>query len=43
MFVSSVSFSALAPGAYRQVPAPLAQRSGAEKLHEHSGESGTER
>lgn len=37
------SFSALAPGAYRQVPAPRTQRSGPEKLHEHSGESGTER
>lgn len=39
----SLSFSALAAGAYRQVPAPLAQRSGAEKLHEYPGESGTER
>lgn len=37
------SFFAVAPGAYRQVPAPRAQRSGSEKLHEHSGESGTER
>lgn len=36
-------FSALAPGAYRQVTAPRTQRCGAEKLHEYSGESGAER
>lgn len=42
-FFLSVSFSGIAPGTYRQVPAPLAQRCGAEELHEYSGESGTER
>lgn len=43
MFFSTFSFSAPAPGAYRQVPAPCAQRRGAEELHEYSGEGGTER
>lgn len=41
MFISS--FSAAATGAYRQVAAPVAQRCGAEKLHEYSGEGCSER
>lgn len=37
------SLFSLAPGAHRQVAAPGTQRSGAEKLHEYPGKSGTER